>query len=93
MAQVDLTQIAQLTAQLSAVNTQIAAATDPTVKAFLNSQAAVLTQQIQAEATHAQMQVDATNNLLDGLGLFATLNQVLAGASSQIPSILSLFKK
>lgn len=93
MAQVDLTRITQLTAQLAATNTQMAAATDPTVKAFLQSQAEVLTQQIQAEATHAQMQVDSTNNMLDSLGLFSTLTAVLSGASGQIPSILALFKK
>ena len=93
MAQVDLTKITQLTAELAATNKQIAAATDPSVKAYLTAQASILTDQIQAEATHAQSQVDSTNNMLDSLGLFSTLNNVLAGASSQIPSILSLFKK
>lgn len=93
MAQVDLTSIAQLTAQLQALNSQIAATSDPTVKALLQSQAAVVTGQINAAAVHAQNQVDATNNLLDGLGLFSTLNQVLAGSASSIPSIIALFKK
>ncbi len=93
MAQINLDQIAQLAAQLQALNSQIAITTDPTVKGLLQAQASVLTQQLQAAATHAQNNVDATNNLLDGLGLFSTLHQALGGMSGALPNIISLFKK
>lgn len=90
---VDISQIAALTAQLASLNAQMSTTTDATVKALLQAQANMLTAQIQSIAQHAQAQIDASNNLLNGLGLFETLNQVLAGSATQIPSILSLFKK
>ena len=93
MASIDLTQITQLTSQLQALNAQISVTTDPTVKGMLQAQANVVTQQLQAAATHAQNNVDATNNLLDGFGLFTTLNQALSNVPQAIPNILSLFKK
>lgn len=93
MSQINLDQITQLTAQLQALNSQISVTTDPTVKALLQSQANVITQQLQAAAAHAQANVDSTNNLLDGLGLFATLNSALGGMAQNLPNILSLFKK
>lgn len=93
MSQVDLSKIASLTSQIQALETQLGMTTDPTVKAFLQSQIGVATQQLQTEATHAQSQVDSTNSMLDSLGLFSTLNGVLGSVSGQVPSILALFKK
>ena len=90
MATVDLSNIVTLTNQISALQQQAAVATDPTVKGFITSQIAVAESQLQAEAQRQQNQVDASNNLLDGLGLFATLNNTVG---SLAPSIVSLFKK
>lgn len=90
MATVDLTTIVTLTNQISALQAQATAATDPTVKAMLQSQIAVAESQLQAEAQHQQSQVDASNNLLSNLGLFATLSNTVGSVA---PSIVALFSK
>lgn len=90
MATVDMSTIISLTTQINALQSQLAVATDPSVKSMLTSQIAVAEAQLQAEAQHQQSQVDASNNLLNGLGLFATLN---ASVGSLAPSIISLFAK
>ena len=90
MASVDLSNIVQLTNQISALQQQANAAADPTVKALLNTQIAVASAQLQAEAAHTQSQIDASNNILDSLGLFSTLSNTVG---TMAPSIISLFKK
>jgi len=90
MSTVDLSQIVQLTNQIAALQAQMQAASDPTVKALLQSQISVAEAQLQAMAAHQQSQIDASNNLLDGLGLFATLNNSIG---SLAPSIIGLFKR
>jgi hypothetical protein len=86
---VDLTTLVSLTGQLQATQAQAAAATDPTVKALLTSQVAMLSAQISAEATHTQAQIDATNSTLSTLSLFSTLTSAVGSAA---PSLLALFK-
>jgi hypothetical protein len=87
---VDLSNLVALTGQLQSATAQAAAATDPTVKAILNSQVVMLTAQIGNEATHTQSQIDASNNALNSLGLFSTLTTAVGSAA---PSILALFGK
>lgn len=87
---VDLSNIVSLTGQLQTATAQAASATDPTVKAILNSQVASLTAQIANEATHTQSQIDASNNALNTLGLFSTLSSAVGSAA---PAIISLFQK
>lgn len=87
---VDLSTITGLTVQISALQTQAATATDPSVKALLQAQIGMLSAQLAAEAQHAQAQADASNNLLNGLGLFATLSSTVGSAA---PSIIALFRK
>jgi hypothetical protein len=89
MSTVDLSNLVSLTGQLQATQAQSNAATDPTVKAMLNAQVAMLTAQINTEATHTQSQIDASNNALNTLGLFSTLTTAVGSAA---PSILALFK-
>ena len=87
---VDPSVIVGYTVQLNALQTQLASATDPTVKAFLQSQIGMVASQLTAEAQHQQAQADASSNLLNGLGLFSTLTNAVGTAA---PSIISLFKK
>ena len=89
MSTVDLSNLVSLTGQLQATQAQAGAATDPTLKAMLNSQVAILSAQIATEATHTQGQIDASNNALNTLGLFSTLTTAVGSAA---PSILALFK-
>jgi hypothetical protein len=86
----DLGTIVSLTTQINALQSQIAMTSDPTVKAVLNSQLAVATAQLTSEAQHQQSQIDASNNLLNGLGLFGTLSNTVGTLA---PTILGLFKK
>ena len=86
---VDLTNLVSLTGQLQATQAQVASATDPTVKAMLSAQEAMLSAQINTEATHTQGQIDATNNTMNTLSLFSTLTQAVGNAA---PSLLALFK-
>ncbi len=87
---VDPSVIVGYTVQLSALQAQLAAATDPTVKAFLQSQVSTVSAQLTAEAQHQQAQADASSNLMNGLGLLGTLTNAVGTAA---PSILALFKK
>lgn len=87
---IDLDTITGLTVQLNALNQAKATVTDPAAKALIEAQVATITAQLSAAAAHAQAQSDAQSNMLDSLGLFATLSQVVGNAA---PSIISLFKR
>jgi hypothetical protein len=89
MSTVDLSLITGYTVQLAALQSQAATATDPTVKAMLNSQITTVTAQLAGEAQHQQSQVDASNSTLNALGLFSTLTSAVGTAA---PTILALFK-
>ena len=78
------------TVQLNSLQQQLALTTDPTVKAFLQSQITMISAQLSAEAAHQQAQADASSNMLNSLGLFATLTNAVGTAA---PSILALFGK
>lgn len=86
---VDLSSIVNLTTQINALQGQLERTTDATAKAVLSAQIAGLQAQLTAEASHQQAQVDASNNLLNGLGLFNTLTQTVGTAA---PAIINLFK-
>ena len=86
---IDLSSIAGLTVQINALQTSAASITDPGAKALVNAQISMLTAQLTAEVQHAQAQADASSNMLNGLGLFATLSQTVGAAA---PSIIGLFK-
>ena len=86
---IDPSVIVGYTVQLNALQAQAATATDPAVKAFLQSQIATVTAQLSAEAQHQQVQADASSNMLNGLGLFQTLSQTVGQAA---PAIINLFK-
>ena len=85
----DFSAVTGLTTQIKALQDASAAASDPTVKALLNSQATVAAAQLNAELTHMQAQSEASSNLLSEMGLFATLTSVVGGAA---PSIIALLK-
>ena len=87
---IDLSTITGLTVQINALQQQVSVTTDPSAKAYLQAQIAMLNAQLSAEAQHMQTQADASNNLLNNLGLFATL-QSSVGALA--PTILAMFKK
>lgn len=87
---VDFSQVTALAAQIKALQDAANTATDPTVKAMLNSQAQVAQTQLAANLTHMQSQADASSNLLDTMGLFSTLTNAVGSAA---PSIIALFKK
>ena len=87
---VDLDTITSLTVQINALENQVATTTDPSAKAYLQAQVAVLNAQLAAVAQHAQSQADSSSNILNNLGLFATLQ---AGVGTLAPTILALFKK
>ena len=87
---VDPSVIVGYTVQLSSLQSQINATTDPTVKAFLQSQISTVSAQLAAEAQHQQAQADASSTIMNSLGLFATLSNAVGTAA---PSILALFKK
>jgi hypothetical protein len=87
---IDLSAITGYTVQLNALQAQASSATDPAVKAMLNSQIAVVTAQLSGEAQHQQSQLDASNNTLNTLGLFSTLTAAVGNAA---PTIISLFTK
>ncbi len=87
---VDLSNITSLTVQIGALQQQLANITDPGAKSLIQAQVMMLQAQLSAEAQHAQAQVDASNNLLSSLGLFATLSGIVGSAA---PSIINLFVK
>lgn len=82
--------IVSLTTQINALNSTLNQTTDPAAKAIISAQISVLSAQLQAEAAHQQAQADASANLLNGLGLFATLSG-LVGTSA--PTVINLFKR
>lgn len=86
---VDLSPLTELTVQINSWQRQLATVTDPSTKAMIQSQLVVLQDQLANTAQHMQAQVDASNNILTSLGLFATLTSVVGNAA---PSIISLFK-
>jgi hypothetical protein len=86
---IDPSVLVGYTVQLNSLQAQAAAAVDPTVKAFLNSQITTVTAQLSAEAQHQQSQADASSTLLSGLGLMSTLTTAVGSAA---PSIVALFK-
>lgn len=86
---VDLSTITSLTVQINALTQQMPTITDPGAKALVQAQIGMLNAQLAAEAQHQQAQVDASNNLLNGLGLFATLSN---SVGTLAPSIIGLFK-
>jgi hypothetical protein len=90
MSTIDLSSITGLTVQINALQQAKAGTTDPSAKALLDAQITMLTAQLTAAANHAQAQSDAQSNLLDGLGLFATLSSTVG---SSAPSIVALFRK
>ena len=87
---VDPSVIVGYTVQLGALQQQLASATDPTVRAFLQTQISTISAQLSAEAQHQQAQADASSNLLNGLGMFATLSNTVG---TMAPSILALLTK
>ena len=86
---IDMSTIVASTTKIAALNAALASTTDPSAKAFIQAEIAVETAALSANAQHQQAQADASANLLNGLGLFATLGQVV-GTSA--PTILGLFK-
>jgi hypothetical protein len=86
---IDLSNIAGLTVQINSLQNTSKGITDPGAKALVDAQVSMLTAQLTAEVSHAQAQADASSNMLNGLGMFATLTSVVGGAA---PSIISLFK-
>ena len=87
---VDPSVIVGYTVQLNSLQQQLQTATDPTIRGFLQSQISMVSAQLSAEAQHQQSQADASSNMLNSLGLFATLTQAVGGAA---PSIINLFKR
>ena len=85
---IDFTAVTSLTSQIKAYQDQIAVATDPTVKALLTSESAVASAQLNAELTHMQAQSDASSNMINTMGLFATLSQVAGTAAPMIVGLL-----
>lgn len=85
-----LSDIVSLTTQIKALQNAINTTNDPSAKAILNAQLQIVSAQLEAEAQHQQSQADASANLLNGLGLFATLAGV---AGNSAPSIINLFKR
>ena len=90
MSTVDLSNITGLTVQINSLQQAKAQLTDPNAKALLDAQIAMYSAQLSAAAQHAQAQADSQSNILDSLGLFATLSSVVG---SQAPSIIALFKR
>lgn len=90
MATFDPSTIVSLTIQINALQQQMDKITDPNAKSLVSAQIGMLEAQLAAEAQHAQAQSDASNNLLNGLGLFATLSNTVGTVA---PTILSLFIK
>jgi hypothetical protein len=89
MSTIDTSVLVGYTVQLSSLQAQASAATDPTVKAFLNSQIAMVTAQLSAEAQHQQAQADASSNLMSGLGIMSTFTAAVGNAA---PSLIALLK-
>jgi hypothetical protein len=85
---IDPSVLVGYTVQLNSLQMQAASATDPTVKAFLNSQISTVTAQLSAEALHQQTQADASSNVLQSLGLMSTLTSTVGNLA---PSIINLF--
>lgn len=90
MSTIDLSGITSLTVQINALTQAKAQTTDPAAKALLDAQISMYTAQLSAAAAHAQAQSDAQSNILDNLGLFATLTSAVG---NNAPSIIALFKK
>ena len=81
---IDFTSVTNLTASIKAYQDAGAASTDPTVKALMASQASVASAQLTAELTHMQAQSDASSNMLNTMGLFATLTNAVGTAAPMI---------
>jgi hypothetical protein len=89
MSTIDLSSIAGLTVQINALQQSMGTVTDPGAKALIGAQITMLSAQLTAEVQHAQAQADASSNMLNSLGLFATLSQTVGAAA---PAIIGLFK-
>jgi hypothetical protein len=89
MSNIDMTAIVSLTTEINALQQALNATTDPSAKANIQAQLSVATAQLTSTAQHQQAQADASANILDSLGLFATLGQVVG---TNAPTILNLFK-
>lgn len=87
---IDLSQLTTLTVQIDALEKGLNQMTDPAAKSLVQAQIVMLQAQLSAQAQHMQTQADASNNLLDQLGLFQTLNNMVGNVA---PAIISLFKK
>ena len=90
MATDSMNQIVNLTTQINALQQVIGSTTDPGAKAMLQGQLAVLTAQLTATAQHAQAQIDSSNNIIENLGLFSTLTNLVGGSA---PSIIAMFRR
>lgn len=86
---VNLDNIVSLTTQINALRGQAERLPDGPAKQLLEAQVAGLEAQLTAEAQHQQAQVEASQNIMSSLGLFATLTNVVG---QQAPAIISLFK-
>jgi hypothetical protein len=87
---IDLSTITGLTVQINALQQQVGVTADPSAKAYLQAQLAMLNAQLAAEAQHMQTQADSSNTLMNTLGLFATLQ---SSVGTLAPTILALFHK
>ena len=85
---IDFTSVTNLTASIKAYQDAGAATTDPTVKALMASQASVASAQLTAELNHMQAQSDASSNMLNTMGLFATLTSAVGSAAPMIVGLL-----
>ena len=86
---IDLSAITGLTVQINALQQSMNSMPDGPAKQMLGAQISMLSAQLAAEAQHAQAQSDAASNLLNGLGLFATLSNTVGTLA---PTIVGLFK-
>jgi hypothetical protein len=86
---VNLDNIVGLTTQINALRAQAERLPDGPAKQLLEAQLAGLEAQLTAEAQHQQSQVEASQNVMNQLQLFNTL-QNLVGTTA--PAIINLFK-
>lgn len=89
MATVDLSGITTLTVQINALQQKSSTLQPSPAKDLLDAQVSMLEAELTANAQHMQAQLDANNNLMNGLGLFAVLNQLVGGVA---PTVINLFK-
>jgi hypothetical protein len=88
-AAIDMSSIVGLTVQINALQQQMNTMPEGPGKQVIGAQISMLSAQLSSEAQHAQAQSDASANLLNGLGLFATLTQTVGNLA---PSVIGLFK-